>query len=41
MMSSGSGYGPNYAQFSSGHAPHGIMLRQKSVGELLSQSLIY
>ncbi|KAL7886945.1 hypothetical protein AOLI_G00046660 [Acnodon oligacanthus] len=33
MMSSGSGYGSNYAQFSSGHAPqHGMMLRQKSVG---------
>ncbi|KAI4885814.1 hypothetical protein NFI96_000276, partial [Prochilodus magdalenae] len=33
VMSSGSGYGSNYAQFSSGHAPqHGMMLRQKSVG---------
>ncbi|KAG9276853.1 SH3 and multiple ankyrin repeat domains protein 1-like [Astyanax mexicanus] len=33
MMTSGSGYGSNYAQFSSGHAPqHGQMIRQKSVG---------
>lgn len=33
-MSSGSGYGSNYAQFSSSHtSQHGVMLRQKSVGE--------
>lgn len=33
-MSSGSGYGSNYAQFSSNHtSQHGVMLRQKSVGE--------
>ncbi|XP_046703003.1 SH3 and multiple ankyrin repeat domains protein 1 isoform X1 [Silurus meridionalis] len=33
MISSGSGYGPNYAQFSSSHtSQHGVMLRQKSVG---------
>lgn len=35
-MPSGSGYGSNYAQFSSSHASqHGVMLRQKSVGETL------
>lgn len=34
MMSSGSGFGYNQVQFSSGHAtPHGLMLRQKSIGE--------
>ncbi|XP_034160675.1 SH3 and multiple ankyrin repeat domains protein 1 isoform X1 [Pangasianodon hypophthalmus] len=33
VMLSGSGYGSNYAQFSSSHASqHGMMLRQKSVG---------
>ncbi|KAF5891427.1 SH3 and multiple ankyrin repeat domains protein 1-like, partial [Clarias magur] len=33
VMTSGSGYGSNYAQFSSSHASqHGVMLRQKSVG---------
>ncbi|XP_053540870.1 SH3 and multiple ankyrin repeat domains protein 1 isoform X1 [Ictalurus punctatus] len=33
VMSSGSGYGSNYAQFSSSHtSQHGVMLRQKSVG---------
>lgn len=34
MISSGSGYGSNYAQFSSSHtSQHGVMLRQKSVGK--------
>ncbi|KAK2854412.1 hypothetical protein Q7C36_006281 [Tachysurus vachellii] len=33
VMSSGSGYGSNYAQFSSTHtSQHGVMLRQKSIG---------
>ncbi|TSO57269.1 SH3 and multiple ankyrin repeat domains protein 1 [Bagarius yarrelli] len=33
VMSSGPGYGSNYAQFSSSHtSQHGVMLRQKSVG---------
>lgn len=41
-MSSGSGYGSNYAQFSSSHASqHGVMLRQKSVGEPKFNHLAY
>ncbi|KAK3572176.1 hypothetical protein QTP86_024849, partial [Hemibagrus guttatus] len=33
VISSGPGYGSNYAQFSSSHtSQHGVMLRQKSVG---------
>lgn len=34
MMSSGSGYGYNQAQFSSGHSTQrAMMMRQKSMGE--------
>lgn len=34
MMSSGSGYGYNQAQFSSGHSTQrAVMMRQKSMGQ--------
>lgn len=41
MMSSGSGYGYNQAQFSSGHSTQrAMMMRQKSMGEFAGIEVI-